>query len=712
MKWSIEKYHELELLAKSPEYGSLPLPEHLQHVSESACKIAEASGLDKKLARIGGFLHDIGKAHPTYQAFVYGYRKKEDFLLEAVHRHELSSLMFLPAFSESLWPALTEMIVAHHKSLSNDKRRKGLNDLLEEDSLESVFDNHARFWADWVPRASSILYNFGIDATSVNKDQAEKAFTWVAEFCEDTDFDWSPWRGVLMAGDHMSSALMNKQGPHLDKLFKKPNYVNIDPPHELYPLSMADYKDIRPHTLVVAPTGAGKTDFLLRRCRGRTFYTLPFQASINAMHERLKKLTEKGTDVRVLHSSSRLVHGQTQEEVQLQPFVGASVKVMTPHQLSALAFGTMGFEAVMLDVKDCDVILDEIHTYDFISQAMVIAIVDVLLRQNCRIHIGTATMPGVLYKTLFNLLGGKKTVHEVALTGDQLDTYDRHNIYKINEDEALDKVREGLSNGEKVLIVFNTVHAAQEFYRVLKAAFNDVPSMLIHSRFRRKDRNERETLLKDYFNKLNEACFVVSTQVVEVSLDISFSRMITQAAPFDSLIQRFGRINRTRLAADQRSIKPVYVIEPGDNTLPYKKEIVQSSFEQLSDGEILKTKELQERIDAVYPTVDMQSIDAQIMITRDDIVLKKLTHNPKAVLMDLLDIDSINCILAEDREKYENADWEERKWLEIPVPFSSIRKIKNQLMQVDQVGSEPFIMDDQNEYDELGLIIKSQNQFI
>ena len=41
---------------------------------------------------------------------------------------------------------------------------------------------------------------------------------------------------------------------------------------------------------------------------------------------------------------------------------GASVKVMTPHQIASVVFGGKGYEAMVIDLKGCDVILDEIHT--------------------------------------------------------------------------------------------------------------------------------------------------------------------------------------------------------------------------------------------------------------------------------------------------------------------------------------------------------------
>jgi CRISPR-associated endonuclease/helicase Cas3 len=441
------------------------------------------------------------------------------------------------------------------------------------------------------------------------------------------------------------------------------------------------------------------------------FYTLPFQASINAMFDRIQNIVPEGTDVRVLHSSSRLVGEQSEEEVQMQPFVGASVKVLTPYQLASLAFGNMGYEAMLLDVENSDVILDEIHTYDEVSQAIILAIVDVLIRQNCRIHIGTATMPSALYRKLYEKLGGENTVYEVNLTDQELDTYDRHIVHKIQPEDVHSVIEEGLSNDEKVLIVCNTVNNAQAQYEALLDLYPETPSMLIHSRFKRKDRNERENQLKDHFNSLNGACFVVSTQVVEVSLDISFDRMVTDAAPLDSMLQRFGRINRERVKPEDRVVKPVYVIEPQERTLPYKKATVKASFDALPDQEILKTKAIQPKIDQVFPQVNIAPIETQVNIKKDDTDLKKLTHNQNPILLELLEIDSVPCILGEDVEAYENGSWEERQLLEITVPYKSMIPIAKETTRLEGIGSEPFIMNNQEHYETYGLVIQPQDQF-
>ncbi|MBN2733136.1 MAG: CRISPR-associated helicase Cas3', partial [Balneolaceae bacterium] len=528
MRWTLDTYQEHELLAKSELYGAVSLKDHLCHVESAIEKTAYKLGKDVKLAKNGALLHDIGKAHPTYQGFVYDYIKPQELSRGIPHRHELSSLAFLPLFEQENWPALVEMIVAHHKSLMGNSSDRGLLDIVNRHGPIRFIDRHLKDWSIWSPRAIEVLGDLDINTREIDLNEAQTALRWVVEYCEELNDGWSEWKGVLMASDHMASALNSDLKPHLKHLFNNPELTYPHNPNELYPLSQKSTDDERPHTLVVAPTGGGKTDFLLKRCRGRIFYVLPFQASINAMYQRIKDMASDKMDVRLLHSNSKLVaDDETRQRVQLQPFVGASVKVLTPHQISNVIFGSMGFEANLLDIGGCDIILDEVHTYEAETQAMVVEIVKVLLQHDCRIHIGTATMPTALYKTLHQLMGGHE-VYEVSLSEEELATYDRHLIYKHEEFNQLhDTLGEALVKQEKVLIVCNTVKRSQQIFEEVSALFPDVPKMLLHSRFRRKDRRDREERLENEFNKGEGPCIVVSTQVVEVSLDINFDRMIT-----------------------------------------------------------------------------------------------------------------------------------------------------------------------------------------
>lgn len=80
--------------------------------------------------------------------------------------------------------------------------------------------------------------------------------------------------------------------------------------------------------------------------------------------------------------------------------------------------------------------------------------------------------------------------------------------------------------------------------------------------------------------------------------------MITETAPIDALIQRFGRINRKRSAETIGKYKPVYVMAPPEketDCLPYSKEVLQRSYEVLPHDGLLREAGLQSLIDAVYP---------------------------------------------------------------------------------------------------------------
>jgi CRISPR-associated endonuclease/helicase Cas3 len=383
-RWTLDTYQELELLAKSALYDSVTLKQHLLDVANTIEPLSKHFGKDPELCRKGALLHDIGKAHPVYQSFVHKFKEGNPRNQDLPHRHELSSLAFLPLFPKKEWIPLTEMIVAHHKSIEGDSSNRGIIDILNREGPEGLFESHLQDWDNWSPRALDLLKELGFSTRPIQEREAVGALTWVYEYCEELNDEWSEWKGLLMASDHMASALGDEIHSYLDRFFTAPEYKNMYPPSELFPLSQKPTDDKRPHTLVVAPTGAGKTEFLLNRCRGRTFYMLPFQASINAMYKRIKEIVPKNTDVRFLHSASKLVDDEDKDEVQLQPFVGSSVKVLTPHQVSSIIFGTKGFEATLLDLRGCDVILDEIHTYQKESQAMVVELVKVLIHQNCQ----------------------------------------------------------------------------------------------------------------------------------------------------------------------------------------------------------------------------------------------------------------------------------------------------------------------------------------
>ena len=691
------------ILAKHEDRGGMTLATHLKCVADAIVIIARHVGLDEKVCRKGAVLHDIGKVSPLFQQTLrHGYIHQPGF----VFRHEIASLLFISLFPEIERPALIDMIIAHHKSMVNDAGEKGILDL---DYNMDCFNRHVDRFEQWSPIALSILNDFGISTHSISIEEAKSNYEYVVDYCEKKGFSVSKWKGVLMVADHYASALEEKTDVSLERLFINPNLSFYNRIHHLFPLSLVDASDNRKHTLVTAPTGAGTTDFLLRRCKGRVFYTLPYQASINAMYDRIKAdLKDTNSQVCLLHAASALkVRDMKVEESILQHHLGASVKVLTPHQMASIVFGIKGYEAMLLDLEGSDVILDEIHTYSSEVQAIVLRIIEILKSIKCRIHVGTATMPSVLYDKVKELLGGTSEVYEVSLPIEILRTFNRHIVHKVkNFESCADIIERFISENKKVLIVSNQVRRAQQLYNDIEVLFPNTDRMLIHSRFKRNDRNRLEQSLKDEFNTSNEACIVVTTQVVEVSLDISFDVMITECAPIDALIQRFGRINRKRTDETIGKYKDIYVIQPPtDETkaLPYDIDVLKKSFDILPNDKLLEETSLQTMLDTVYPNTKFMNLDYSGVVFIDGRwVIRELCHNAKSALLDVLNINSAVCITEADKEEYLKTP-RNRLLMEIPVSYKSIAY--NKLEQLE-TGNRPFIVPDKAYDDKRGLFIE------
>jgi CRISPR-associated endonuclease/helicase Cas3 len=114
------------------------------------------------------------------------------------------------------------------------------------------------------------------------------------------------------------------------------------------------------------------------------------------------------------------------------------------------------------------------------------------------------------------------------------------------------------SDNRLVLIFVNTVRRARALHQKLEQKIKSSPCasgkspelILIHSRFRKTD---RDALTK----KLDQSSgrrIVVSTQVLEAGVDLDADVLFTEIAPWASLIQRFGRLNRHGVKPTQREV--------------------------------------------------------------------------------------------------------------------------------------------------------------
>jgi CRISPR-associated endonuclease/helicase Cas3 len=117
--------------------------------------------------------------------------------------------------------------------------------------------------------------------------------------------------------------------------------------------------------------------------------------------------------------------------------------------------------------------------------------------------------------------------------------------------------------GTLTLIVCNMVKTAQAIFEEVKVG--GTPKILLTSRFRAGDRQEAEEQLRAFEERRSNSStgrvegsdpglICVSTQVVEAGLDISAHRLWSEHAPWPSLIQRLGRLNRDGKDNEARAI--------------------------------------------------------------------------------------------------------------------------------------------------------------
>ena len=128
--------------------------------------------------------------------------------------------------------------------------------------------------------------------------------------------------------------------------------------------------------------------------------------------------------------------------------------------------------------------------------------------------------------------------------------------------------------GTRTLVVMNTVDAAQRLYRQLRPDADNCT--LLHARFRGIERADR---LAAVLGEPGEhgGGIVVTTQVVEAGLDLDAAVLVTETAPWPSLIQRVGRCNRSgRRNADAE----VWWLPP-PNPFPYQQQDIDATAREL-----------------------------------------------------------------------------------------------------------------------------------
>ncbi|NNF99389.1 MAG: CRISPR-associated helicase Cas3' [Desulfobacteraceae bacterium] len=411
--------------------------------------------------------------------------------------------------------------------------------------------------------------------------------------------------------------------------------------------------------IIEAPMGLGKTEAALACAyellqsgqASGLYFALPTQLTSNRIHLRVsgfvKKITHTSDKTRLAHANAWLEDGYYQprpvQTLIKRPhgdatasrdwFASAKRALLANFGVGTIDQALMAVVAVKhffvrrFALSGKVVIIDEVHSYDHFTGTLVRCLCQELQKLGCTIIILSATLlPNVRNELLdfheeeirndsYPLITGKsiKGVPVVLQGGKPKPRPAVKRIFKSVE-QIITDASNAAFRGARVLWVCNTVNAAQEIYRELIQRENKFKVGLLHSRFPHFIRQRQEEYWMERLGKKDNhegGCILVSTQIVEQSVDIDSDILISELAPMDMLLQRMGRLWRhleTRPATQRPVDAPEIWIVKEQIDLP---EMKQSTSEQLKKVLGTKAKVYQPYVLLkTYETLHMDKFDS------------------------------------------------------------------------------------------------------
>jgi CRISPR-associated endonuclease/helicase Cas3 len=612
------------LWAKSPRGGEAPqsLVEHSRLAWEAGRGLVERSG--ERLLRFAGlrstwlpalaaavaratFAHDLGKANDHFQLLVR--RKLEGC---QAHRHEHLGLWLLsPAGPLGAWlfsgceepvrVATRCAVAGHHLKLRQGQdlgwadccRSARMALLLDHEDVAALTREMARCLGLAEPPALCAR-ELDLDDRSFLldcRDALEEMETALGGPGSEVRRLAALVRAVLMAADLLAST-RRAEGAALEEALGA--VARGCPAEQLVAIAAArlEGQPLRPFqeavaassaevTVVHAGCGSGKTVAAYRwaaaRAAGRKlFFCYPTMGT--ATQGFLDYLHDSPPESQLLHSHaevdlSLLANGDEGPEERIEQAARAAralglwwpqVAACTVDAVLGLLHNHWAPSAAVGALAHAAFVFDEAHQYD---ERLFATLCRFIAGFRAPVLVMTASLPPRRRQALRAAAAAAGRSLEEVEGPPELEEGRRYRLRPVDEEVALTEARRVLERGGKVLWVRNTVERALAGAERLAGA--GLRPLVYHSRFRYQDRVLRHREVMRAFADPGPL-LAVTTQVCEVSLDISADLLVSELAPVSALIQRLGRLNR-RFDPGRPETREALLVEPPDDH-PYEPE--------------------------------------------------------------------------------------------------------------------------------------------